>query len=154
MTSRLVHKFYLVRRTEHEFADYARLMNTPGATELHDDLVGYLWDTLRWIPTLDPTGNEPCQGLNRWGPTVIACEGAPQARAIFGSWAEIFSCGPAQLQLQGPWTWTGGATSESGHYEQMQLQRDDVVRALRRLESYAAEVSGAKGNLYMLHLGI
>lgn len=144
----LLHAFYLVNRKEHDFPDYLPFLHAPGAITLHDDFIGYMWDTLSWIPTLNPARHEQSHGLSRWGPTVITTEGALQARVMFRSWADMLSCGPATLALRSP------SACASGSNEKLQFQRDDVVRSLRGLEASAATVAQAEGEKYILHLGI
>jgi len=72
----LDHDFWLVREGERTYADYSDLLGRRDApVHLHDEfLIGYLWDTLSWIPTLNPRKGDasiPMQGLNRWGETII-----------------------------------------------------------------------------------
>lgn len=150
----LNHQFYLVRKAEHDYTDYAALIHAPGGVELHDDLIDYMWDTLLWIPTILAASAERFHGLNRWGPTVIDDQGAPVARNVFGAWANLFACGPEKLQLRGPALISGDAGAGDGGYETLCLERDELVRALRSLESYAGDVIAAEGALYILHLGI
>src|SRR3712207_6567195 len=99
----LNHEFLLVSRKEHEYSEYMNFINDPSAIEIHDDLLGYIADTLKWIPTYNPAKSEKCAGLCWYGPTVIQSEGARIAAQIFRAWAELLSCGPRELQLTGSW---------------------------------------------------
>jgi hypothetical protein len=47
----LDHDFLLVAAAEHSPAEYGRFIRHPIATYLHDDLLHYVGDSLRWIPT-------------------------------------------------------------------------------------------------------
>jgi len=150
----LNHQFYLVRKAEHDYSDYAAFVSAPGGVELHDDLIDYMWDTLSWIPTILAARGERFQGLDRWGPTVIDHQGALVARTVFGAWADLFACGPETLTLRGPWVSTSEGGASGGEYETLRADRDELVTSLRSLASYAGEVIGARGELYILHLGI
>ena len=150
----LYHDFLLLSRSEHLFSDYMRFINDPRAVHLHDDLVGYMLDTLAWVSAHNPSTDQACQGLCRHGPTVIDAGGAPAAARIFAAWADLLGSGPAVLRLTGEWSWRGEGPSPQDGYEQVEFERDEVVGALRRLAAYAQQVAGSSGDLYILHSGI
>ncbi len=150
----LNHDFFLLSKTEHPFNSYMRFINDPRAIQLHDDLVGYMYDTLVWIPSFNPAKSEPSTGLCRWGPTVIDTVGASQAVQIFSSWADLFSVGPGWLRLSGEWSWIEGQPDSGGEYERLEFDRQETVGTLRRLAEYARRVAAGDGDLYILHLGV
>ena len=148
------HDFLLLSRSEHPFNSYDRFINDPRAIKLHDDLVGYLFDTLMWIPSFNPARGEASTGLCRWGPTDIHTDGASQAVLIFASWADLFSVGPELLRLTGGWSWTDGQAESGGEYERLEFDREETVAALRRLAADARRVAAGGDDLYILHLGL
>ena len=149
------HDFLLLSLDDYDFADYMALIGNPRAIRIAYDVILYLNDTLRWIPTINPAmKNEAIQGLCLYGPTVIHTDGAPVAKSLFGGWAEVFSQGPETLTLKGGWTYLEGQPPETGHYKSLQVERDPLVSDLRRLESYASKVSKSGGRHFILHLGI
>ncbi|MGP0062829.1 MAG: hypothetical protein ACLQGP_04400 [Isosphaeraceae bacterium] len=148
------HNFFLLSQTEHPFTGYMRFINDPRAIQLHDDLVGYMYDSLVWIPSFNPAKGEPSDGLCRWGPTIIHTDGASRAAKIFSSWADIFSTGPELLHLTGEWSWTEVQPQSSGEYERLEFDRQEIVGALRRLAAHGERVAAGDGDLYILHLGI
>jgi hypothetical protein len=72
----LNHAFFLVRRSEFSPADHARFIALPGDVELHDDLLRYLGDTLRWLPAYNPARDEECAGLCMYGNTIYSTRGS------------------------------------------------------------------------------
>lgn len=150
----LFHDFLLLSLTEHPFTGYSKLINDPCAVQLHDDLIGYLIDSLNWIPSYNPAKQEPTAGLCRWGPTIIHIEGAVTARRIFTAWADLLSAGPPMLHLTGAWSYLGAEPSSEGAYEWLEFDRGEVVERLRLLAHYADKVAVSGHDLYILHLGV
>jgi hypothetical protein len=152
--SGLNHDFLLVSRKEHEYSEYLDFINDPNALQIHDDVLGYMADTLKWIPSYNPAKAERCSGLCWYGPTVIKSEGARIAARIFHAWAELFSYGPKRLQLTGAWGVEEGRPFAEGDYKKIRVDRDVIVRKLKRLAAFAEEVAASNDELYILHLGI
>lgn len=150
----LNHDFLLVARKEYEYSEYMNFINDPNAIQIHDDLLGYVADTLKWIPTYNPAKSEKCVGLCWYGPTVIKSEGAKIAARIFRAWAELLSCGPKKIQLTGSWGVEEGRPSSEGEYEKLKVDRDGMVRKMKALAAIADQVGESKDELYILHLGI
>lgn len=144
----LDHDFILLDRTTDGEWELTRFIHHSRAIHLHDDFVRYLFDTLKWIPTHNPSTNSPCHGLNMWGPTLIEEEGAVAGERLFRAWARVMENGPGTLEL------TGGYSEDTGRYEQLQYSRDETVRVLDTLADYCAEVQKAKGRLYIYHGGV
>jgi hypothetical protein len=149
----LNYAFFLVRTSEHAPRDYGHFTPLPGEVELHDDLLHYMGDSLRWIPTHNPALDEPCTGLCMYGPTVIFAEGARVAAAVFSTWARLFALGPSVLDLTGPYTWTGDDPA-NGAFERIRVERDDLCGRLSDLAGWAQQVAEGSGDLYLLHYGI
>ena len=99
---RMNHAFWLVRAADHPAGPVLRhFLSLPPEVEIHDVLIRYMNDTLRWIPARDPRRGEPCAGLDLYGPTCIHTEGARVARAVFSAWAALYVLGPEMLDLTG-----------------------------------------------------
>ena len=153
----LDHDFLLVSRDEHDSDDYLELINSPQAVLLHDDLVSYMSDTLKWIPCYLPRGKNNLvayEGLNFYGPTIIKDDGASAAQKIFTLWADLFSNAPRNLKLTGQFSWIEGKGVDSGKYAVIKAKRDEVVKSLRQIADFAKEVESSNGKLFILHLGI
>jgi hypothetical protein len=129
-------------------------INAPSAIQINDDLLGYMADTLKWIPTYNPAKAEKSEGLCWCGPTVIKSEGAKVTARIFRAWAELLSCGPKRLRLTGSWGVKEGNPVAEGEYEKIKLDRDEAVIMITALATLADRVAESKDELYILHLGI
>jgi hypothetical protein len=126
----------------------------PSTIELPDDLVVYLWDSLDWIQTSNPS--KPAEwrgfGLNMHGPTVIRHGQAAKLAFVLRSWASLFASGPEKLKLKGAFTWIHGESIERGNHEYFYLSRAAVVEQLQQLASLADQA--ADGTMYLLHRGV
>jgi hypothetical protein len=147
----------LVARGEFDYWDYRNFYNQPNAVQIHDDLLRYIGDSLKWIPCHFPKRpNEliDCSGLNLIGITIIKEEGASIAHRIFDLWAELFRHGPEALKLSGEWTWIDGEPMESGELSTIVENRENLVSSLNKIAEYAKQVCESQGRLYVLHMGI
>jgi hypothetical protein len=66
----LNHDFLLLPLKEFAYWGYAQLYNDPQAISLHDDIVHYVLDTLKWIPCHNPVRRNKMyehKGLNIYG---------------------------------------------------------------------------------------
>jgi len=148
----LHHEFLLLSREQYPYAEYMQWINNPKAIHLHDDLMHYLDDSLRWITCYNPAKRMlRHKGLNFYGPTVIKSDGAVVLQRILSGWSEIFSSGPKRINLTGPYERREG---ETGSHTVIKLDRDVVVKTLNRLSNYAQSVSQSEDKLYILHLGM
>ncbi len=120
--------------------------------KIDDDIVLYIWDTLTWVPTLNPATRIAGYGLNYHGVTIIDKHGAEKLSSICRLWAELFDLGPDQLELTGQFGWTEGGVQASGEYLILKARKGELVQSLRSLAQYADRA--ASGNYYILHAGI
>lgn len=121
---------------------------------LHDDLLGYIWDSVDWIPTFNPTKNEPHFGLCRYGITSLRPGSAEKAAKILRGWASLFKEGPHKLILTGPWVHIEGEPMETGGYEKLSFDRIDIVRRLEKLVSFCESVEASAGGKHLIHYGV
>lgn len=150
----LDHDFILLDRAVDGEWELLRFIHDPRAIHLHDDLIQYMSDTLKWIPTHNPSTNLPCCGLNMYGVTLIEQNGAFTGQKIFRAWARLLESGPSTLELTGGYGWIEGEPQETGRYERLQYSRENTVRVLDTLADYCAEVQIANGRLYIYHCGV
>jgi hypothetical protein len=66
-----------------------------------DEIILYISDTLKWIPTINPNTQKWGYGLNYHGNTIINRhkdhDGSVITRNIFNAWADLFSNSPDKL---------------------------------------------------------
>ena len=141
----LNHDFLLLSTRECQYTDYMKWINNDRAILIHDDIMNYMYDTLKWITCYYPARKMmKHKGLNFYGPTVIKKDGAVEAQKVFATWATLFSAGPKRIKL------TGEGADHSG----IRINRDEVVKNLRTLARYSKSVANSDGSLFLLHLGI
>ncbi len=148
----LMHEFLLMSSADQSPLEY-RSFAREHVVGVHDDLLQYMADSLKWIPTLNPARNERGFGLNLYGPTAILQDGAPIAASVFRSWAQLLGLAPQELVLTGPWTTIEGWQG-SGEYAQLRFDRDDVVATLETAATYFTRVADSHGEWFVLHRGV
>jgi hypothetical protein len=148
------HDFFLMPEKAGDYSAYIDCFGAPGALKLHDDIICYTIDTLKWVPSINPSN--PTQwggyGLNYYGPTVINKAGAGKAARVFRLWSELFDEGPAVLELTGPFEWVHGEPIESGRFAVITTPRELLVKSLSDVADLAE--TAASGDHYLLHIGI
>ena len=151
----LNHHFLLFDRRVIDYWDYMKVINHKDAISIHDDLLGYMADSLMWVQCHNPAygkqeGLIPHHGLNFYGPTVIKKDGALALSQIFDAWALLFSSGPPRLELTGD----AGITGASFEYQKVVANRDEFVESLNKVATYGRQVAESLDELYVMHLGI
>jgi hypothetical protein len=160
----LNHDFLLLSRNEHPFSYWNLFYHRPDAVLIHHDLLEYIGDSLKWIPTYNPAAHHPDRGLCWFGPTIIKEDGAEITRNVFTLWAELFAHGPSVLKLQGPFGWEVDNDLEKDGYEKvipgsaknnrLIVNRNEFIKKLKTIAGYADQVLQSDGDLYILHIGI
>lgn len=154
----LNHEFFLVSHKDYEEmsydGDYLSLSNLDNIISIHDDIIQYINDTLRWIPSINPAMNcEKGFGLNNYGITLFDKEGAEVIVKISKSWADLFSNGPSMLKLTGNYGWvTNTKGIEEGKYEVIDVCRDNLIESFRKLQLFSEKVISDK--YFIFHHGI
>jgi hypothetical protein len=134
-------------------SDYRAFRRENQGIRVPDDLVGYIFDTLQWVPTEHPyeelgTWAMPWRGygLDYHGMTAISKRGAPVFRRICEAWAALFSQAPRSFELRGRWL------PDEGHYERLEFHPEEIVPLLQKLVRHAERAS--TGEFFVLHVGI
>lgn len=139
------HEFVLADETTFPRSDYLRLIHSPSAIRIADDLIRYMGDSLDWVRTYNPATRSGSHGLNYFGPTVIEATEAAHFRRIFVVWAALFRNAPSRFILRGWWS----PSSES--YERIEITRASVVELLDSVGALADRLVPGK---YLLHFGV
>jgi hypothetical protein len=118
-----------------------------------DDLVAYMWDTLKWVPTEYPFEASrkwamPWRGygLDYHAHTAIRRRGAPAFRRICEAWAALFSQAPRTFELRGSWL------PDEDRYERLVHHRKELVPLFQNLVCHAERAS--TGDYFILHVGL
>lgn len=152
----LEHEFYLIPTTVQLQGFWMNLNNNPNIIDsvvIHDDIIMYISDTLKWIPSKNPAinGIPGCKGINYHGVTLFDVDSATNLKRVITSWSDLFLNSPNKLELTGEFV-TIEAEDYAGHYENLVFDRDDVLKCFEKLISFSGKV--AEGKCYIYHCGI
>ncbi|MCE4049337.1 MULTISPECIES: hypothetical protein [Bacillaceae] len=150
----LEHEFYLIPKTANiqEYWQYTHEERTYlDCVVLHDDLILYIMDSLKWIPTKNPgIRNMPAgYGINYHGLTLFDNQSAITLRNVFSAWRDLFENAPKVMKLTGSFVWSD---KEEGEYERLILNRNLVIMQLERMITMAEKL--LDGEVYIYHSGI
>lgn len=149
-----IHDFLMLPEVNDDYSGYLNHFNHPGSLQLDDDIVLYMLDTLKWVPTVNPANpSEWCGfGLNYHGPTVINQTGASKAAKLFRLWSSLLQEGPENLELSGLFDFTDNDPTRLSGRPMFTASRELVVKTLIEIANIAEKASS--GRYYLLHLGI
>lgn len=150
----LTHEFFSLPERTISYDDWGDYINAPEGLVVDDGLVLYMMDTLRWIPSINPSNPKELggYGLNYYGPTVIHRGGARKAARILRLWASLLQEGPSELELTGSYEFDGDDPADMGRYEMITLSRESVVKTINDIAILAE--AAISGNFFVLHIGI
>ena len=154
----LEHEFYLISEDEYtskgsDYGNYTLSKDCNEILTIHDDVIQYIFDTFRWIPSINPgKHDEKGFGINNYGITLFNKDGARVLGNIAKSWADLFLNSPSTMKLTGNYYWGGDKKAENGEYEILELDRDLIAEKFRKLQSFAQKV--LMENSYIIHFGI
>ncbi|MFE8697380.1 hypothetical protein ACFYKT_13640 [Cytobacillus sp. FJAT-53684] len=152
----LKHDFFLIPNTvdlDQLVMNYNKHSDIIDSVVLHDDIISYMSDTLKWIPSKNPglRGITPCKGINYHGVTLFDSESAPILKSVFSAWKDLFQNSPKVLKLTGMYVMIEGVEGE-GHYEKLVFNRDELIKNFEKMISFSNQL--AEGNCYIYHWGV
>lgn len=152
----LVHEFYLIPAVgdaEHLWTNIANHPKVVDSVVIHDDIILYINDTLKWIPSRNPAlaGAPIGAGINYHGVTLFDQHSAAALHRIFSAWRDLFLNSPLVLELTGEFVMVEGE-EQSGQYERLIYERDEVIEQFAKMISFADRL--AEGGFYLYHCGI
>ncbi|MFD1888242.1 hypothetical protein [Paenibacillus wenxiniae] len=153
------HEFYLFSRTIDVERFWKIWRNKESNSQIidrviiHDDIILYIMDTLKWIPSRNPAlmGIPASTGINYYGLTLFDEVSAGNLKSVFSSWRDLFLNSPAVLELKGGYIMIEGE-EQSGHYEKLVYNRDEIAKQFEKIISFADRL--AEGECYLYHCGI
>lgn len=151
----LIHEFLLVSKDFDKFEiirdDQGKIdkrkSNIIDIAEVHDDIIQYIFDSLRWIPNAGGSSDDIECGLYYHGYTIIDFNGATVMKKVFSSWADLFSNAPGKFTVRGSFS------IDEDKYTRINVDRTNVLKVLRKV-SYFSELVEKDNNLYIMHCGI
>jgi hypothetical protein len=154
----LTHEFYLVPSTidveqQQFWMGIKNRSEIVDSVEIHDDIILYISDTLKWIPSKNPAikGAPRGAGINYHGVTLFDDESAIVLGNVFNSWKQLFENSPEVIKLTGEYL-TIVDQHDSGHYENLFLNRNEILKQFDKIVSFANKLSN--GSFYLIHCGI
>ncbi|WP_019913596.1 hypothetical protein [Paenibacillus sp. HW567] len=152
----LEHKFYLTPITidvEHFWMNIENNSEVIDSVVIHDDIILYVSDTLKWIPSRNPALHEAPMGagINYHGVTLFDQNSAITLKSIFSSWRDLFLNSPLAVELTGEFVRVEGA-GQLGHYEQLVYNRHEIIKQFEKIISFADRLF--EGGFYLYHCGI
>ncbi|WP_340021294.1 hypothetical protein MHI24_20085 [Paenibacillus sp. FSL K6-1096] len=152
----LVHEFYLIPAVgdaEHLWMNIANNPKVMDSVVIHDDIILYINDTLKWIPSSNPAlpGMPTGAGINYYGVTLFDQHSAAALHRIFSAWRDLFLNSPQVLELTGEF-YTIEGEEQSGQYERLIYERHEVIEQFAKMISFADRLF--EGGFYLFHCGI
>jgi hypothetical protein len=153
------HEFYLVPCTINEAEFWTIWRNEEKKSQIidsviiHDDIILYMMDTLKWIPSRNAarSGMPAGAGINYHGMTLFDEVSARNLKDVFSAWRDLFLNSPLVLKLTGEFITIVGE-EQSGHYEKLFYNRNEIVKQFEKIISFAERLS--EGEFYVYHCGI
>lgn len=164
----LVYDFIVLDKMDYPFSKCNMVIkNKTYDVSIHDDLIQYFYDYLKWITTYSPIINKERTGLDYYAITVFEIEGARQAYLLFSNLINILKLSHKILKLNGSYSYQladdEDPLSDSNVYriirdsmkqEKLIYKRDEVIEQFEKLVQCFKRVIDSNGQLYVLHMGI
>ncbi|TQR46396.1 hypothetical protein [Paenibacillus popilliae] len=154
----LVHDFILISNRKFEEISLSGIYNykdsnPENVVQLHDDMFGYMQDSLKWIETINPDKNESALGFNYYGRSIIEKTGAVKLTKLMKAWYLMFSEAPEDVVLTGWYTWSeDGDSRTTGAYEKLSFNRKEILDTLSKIIELSTMVESSEYK--MIYLGI
>ena len=149
------HDFWILDKktnSTEDFLDFSGRKDAP--VRLEDDLILYLNDTLKWVPTQSVTGDK-LKGLHFYSITIIMDDGAVFLRNLIKNWLGIFKLAPDNFTLTGSYGFQLNDEAlpvDEGSYTKHMIHKSILISKLEKLLEMAEVAS--EGQHFILHLGI
>jgi hypothetical protein len=152
----LVHEFILIPNTvdiNRFWTDTENNSEIIDNVVINDDIIQYISDTLKWIPSKNPAknGTPKGTGINYYGVTLFDQDSSEAIRNIFIAWRDLFKNSPNVLKLTGEYYSIDGE-KDSGQYEKLILNRNEIISHFDKMVTFSDFL--LKGNHYIYHRGI
>ena len=118
---------------------------------LEDEFIAYIYDSLRWLDTWNPSTCMRYSGLNNCGITVIEEQDALlKFHKLIQAWIDLFSHATDPIVLTGSYCVDGEV--QKGYYEKLAYNKVELIYELHKLANMAkhAEINGK----CIVHFGI
>ncbi len=159
-----IHEFLLVSKLFIEPFEYEKIKRNKGKLvveapaivdyyEIHDSLILYLSDFIRWIPSTNIPTNEEILGLSYYGVTGFSNENARMLCSLFSRLKNLFLLAPEKMTLTGSYYWYNDDDVKSGQYEKLRFDKRKLINLFEKAAAWN-ELLTANNDLYIMHFGI
>ena len=140
----LEHEFYLIPATvdmKNFWMDRENNENIIESVMMHDDLIQYILDSLKEVPSRNPASRKVVEqyGFNYHGVTLFDHQSSNKLQSVLSAWREVFKNNSPLMEL----------TIEE---ENLTVDRDKTIASLEKLMSMTLELDDKKHYIY--HCGI
>ncbi|WP_433751973.1 hypothetical protein [Paenibacillus amylolyticus] len=126
-------------------------LTTENHATLEDEFIAYLYDSLQWLDTWNPSTCMRCSGLNNDGITVIEEQDALlKFHQLIRAWIDVFSHAPDPIVLTGNYCFD--EKEQKGCYEKLVYNKVELIDELHKLANMAV-YAGVNGKC-IVHFGI
>ncbi len=119
---------------------------------IHDDIILYMIDTIKWVIGFNPSKKIFVNGLCYHGVTHFDSNLVKPFKNIIISWRDLFSNAPDDFYLTGNWITIAGSAND-GEYEKISVNRCEILAKFNALIQYCEQVENDE-NLILVHDGI
>jgi len=116
---------------------------------VNDDIILYILDSLKWIPTYNPFKREASIGINYSGVTLIENNGLKKLYDIITGWILLFNNAPDTFDLKGNYIIQDNNT---GHYEIINYDKNIMINNLTSFKEFILKTMDE--NEIIVHFGI
>lgn len=118
----LVHDFAVMSKN----GDYFISNHNPNKIAIHDDIILYIADTIKWVIGFNPKQNNFVNGLCYHGITCFDSDLIQPFKNIITRWRDMFIHAPSHFVLTGNWE-TIVCDDNGGEYKTISVKRDGLL---------------------------
>jgi hypothetical protein len=140
----LTHEFYhvsedFIKKFFHKEILRVNVKNCSRPLEIHDDIIQFIFRTLRWIKVKNYTNKEEQNGLYYHGISIIYPDQIKILYNVIVNWKCLFGYAPEIFH-------------HDEYAEDITMQREQVIEELNKLIDFLSEI--IKNGDYLIHSGI
>jgi len=149
----LQHTFYIIDseiiNRKQKIDETAILNNNYDKIILSDQLIMYLMDTMKWIPSFNLAKSKSDYGINYHGITLFKEEGLKKLYKIINAWIVMFSNASEHIELKGSFMFND---DNEGYYEKILYEKNDLLILFNSFKNLIKKAINLK--MFLIHFGI
>lgn len=113
-----------------------------------DNLILYILDSLKWIPSINPTKSENGYSINYYGITLFKENAIEKFIKIMDAWISLFNIAPINVELKGNYL----ITEKKAGYERIKYKKDELLDTFTTMKIFLEKAK--ENEMYIIHFGI